>query len=182
MVKRLVILLCCLVLLPGLGGCESAGIESAFLTEFSIGSIIKANEQYLIAPHTVSSGTVSEPPVPFFQKHEEAIVQIDASRIEAFMEAVRSDIEQALTSSGAEIRGRGGDHPELIQQALASQGLEGRRREGARQGQASEAAGIAGFSFRYSDGNAEGAINVWGVRGQGTTLFLIVLITESRGA
>jgi hypothetical protein len=178
-VKRWLIFSFVLIVVCGLSSCGDTGRESAFMAGFSIGSIIEANEQYLIAPHTVSGGAVSEPPVPFFQKHEEAIVQIDSSHFPTFMEAVRSDIESGLTSSGAKISGRGGDHPELIEQALTSQGLEIRGAESDRQGQEGGLADIAGFSFRYSDGKADGAINVWGVRGEGTRLVLIVLITES---
>jgi hypothetical protein len=178
-VKRWLIFSFVLAVVCGLGGCGDAGRESGFLTGFSIGSIIEANEQYLIAPHTVSGGVVSEPPVPFFQMHEEAIVQIDPSHVSAFMEVVRSSVERSLTSSGAKIVGRGGDHPEIIEQALASQGLAIREHTGDRQGQEGTLADIAGFSFRYSDGQADGAINVWGVRGEGTSLVLIVLITES---
>jgi hypothetical protein len=95
------------------------------------------------------------------------------------MEAVRSDIELSLTSSGAKICGRGGDHPEHTDQALTRQGLQIRGPESDRQGQEGGSTGITGFSFRYSDGKADGAISVWGVRGEGTSLVLIVLITES---
>jgi hypothetical protein len=181
-VKRLVIFLSFLIVLCGLGGCGSVGSESAFMAGFSIGSIIEANEQYLIAKHTVSGGTVSEPPVPFFQKHEEATVQIDSSHIPAFMEAVRSDVELGLTSTGAKICGRGGDHPELIEQVLASQGREIRERGSDRQGQEGVSTDLVGFSFRYSDGPVVGAVNVRGVRGEGTRFVLIVLITEGQGA
>ena len=105
--KRWLIYSFALIVVCGLAGCGDTGRESAFLTGFSIGSIIEANEQYLIAPHTVSGGVVSEPPVPFFQMHEEAIVQIDPSHIPAFMEVVRSSVERSLTGSGAQIVGRG---------------------------------------------------------------------------
>jgi hypothetical protein len=33
--------------------------------------------------------------------------------------------------------------------------------------------------LRYSDSQVDGIVNVWGVRGQGTGLILIALITES---
>jgi hypothetical protein len=181
-VKRWVFLFSLLVVSCGLSGCGSIGRESAFMAGFSLGSIIEANDQFLIAKGTVSSGTVSEPPVPFFQKHEEAIVQIDSSHIPTFMEAVRSDIEISLTSSGAKICGRGGDHPEHIEQALASQGLKIRGRTSDRQGQEGRPTDIAGFSLRYSDGKVDGVVNAWGVRGKGTSLILIVLITESQSA
>jgi hypothetical protein len=147
------------------------------MTEFSIGSIIEANSQYLIAPHTVSGSAVSEPPVPFFHRHEEAIVQIDPSQVPAFMEAVRSDVEIALTGSGARIRGSGGDQPELIEQALASHGIEARGRNVDRR-QEDTPADVSGFSYRYSDGEADGVIYVRGVRGQGARLVLIAILVE----
>lgn len=180
--KRLVVLISLFVMLCSLSSCASASKESAFLAEFSVAPIIEANEQYLIAKHTVSSGLVSEPPVPFFQMHEEAIVRIDASHIPAFMEGVRSGIEHSLTSSGAQIVGRGGDHPELIEQVLASQGLETRKPDSDRQGQEGGSTDLTGFSFRYRDGQVEGAVNVWAVPGKGTDLVLILLITESQTA
>jgi len=160
--KRLTFFFTLLIMICGLDGCGNAGREipvpqSAFIAGFSLESIIEANEQYLIARHTVSSGTESVPPASFFQKHEESIVQVDSTNISAFMEAIRSDIEQALTSSGAKIRGSGIDH----------QGPEG------------GPADIEYFSFRYSEDEADGVINVWGVRGEGTSFSLIVLITES---
>jgi hypothetical protein len=146
---------------------------------FSIGPIVEANEQYLIARHTLSGGTVSEPPVPFFQMHEQAIVEIDPDQIPEFVEAVRSDVERSLAGSGAKIRGSGGDQPELIERARASQQAEISGRTSDRQGQEGGRTDIAGFSFRYSDGQVDGAINVWGVRGEGRRLVLIVLVTES---
>jgi hypothetical protein len=178
-VKRWLVFSFVLAVVCSLSGCGDIGSESAFMTGFSIGSIIEANEQYLIAPHTVSSGVVSEPPVPFFQMHEEAIVQIDPSHIPAFMEAVQSSVERSLTSSGAQIVGRGGDHPELIEQVRASQGTEVRERTNDRQGRDGTPVDVAGFSSRYSDGKVDGVIYVRGVRGKGARLVLIVLIVES---
>ena len=160
--KRLTFFFTLLIMICGLNGCvtivrEIPVPQSAFIASFSIGSIIEANEQHLIARHTVSSGMVSTSPESFFQKHEVAIVQVGSTNVSAFMEAVRSDIEQALTSNGAKIHGRGGGH----------QGPEG------------GPADIKYFSFRYSEGEADGVTNVWGVRGEGTSFSLIVLITES---
>jgi hypothetical protein len=148
---------------------------------FCLASLIGANEQYLIAPHTVSSGTVSEPPVPFFQKHEAAVVQVDSSQAPAFMEAVRSDIASDLARSGAQITGSGGDQPELVEQALATAGevAEIRSRQSDHQGRDGSPTGITGFSFRYTDGEIDGAVDVWGVPSQGTSFVLIALITES---
>ncbi len=134
--KRRMILFSVLIVACTLSGCGSVARESAFMVDLSLASLIEANEQYLIVPHTVSGGTVSEPRVPFFQKHEEAIVQIDLSQVPAFMGAVRSDIESALTDSGAQITGSGGDQPEFIEQALAiaGEGAEIRSRQSDYQG------------------------------------------------
>jgi hypothetical protein len=38
---------------------------------------------------------------------------------------------------------------------------------------------IVEFDLRYSDDEREGVVNVWGVRGQGTSLILLVVIAES---
>ncbi len=99
----------------------------------------------------------SSPPDSFFQKHENATIQVESTNVSEFMEAVRSDIEQALTSSGAKIGGGGTD----------------------RTGPEGGLADLEHFMFRYSEDEADGVINVWGVRGEGTSFNLIVLITES---
>jgi hypothetical protein len=165
--KRFVLLITLFIVVWNLGGCGSPdrgtrASESAFLANFSLAPILEANEQYLIARHTISGSAVSEPPVAFFQKHEEGVVQVDATNIPALMAAVTSDIAQLLVSSGAQIHGhgRGGNDGE---------GPEGRL------------SNIDYFSFRYSQDNAEGAVNVWGVSGKETSFTLIVLITEGRG-
>ena len=72
---------------------------SAFSTSFSLGSVIEANGRYLIAGPRVSSGTESGSPAPFFQRHEEAIVQVGSTDVSTFMEAVRFDIEQKVQDS-----------------------------------------------------------------------------------
>jgi hypothetical protein len=154
--KRLPFFLTLLITICSLIGCGNAGraipaSPSAFAASFSLESIIEANERYLIAKHTLSSGTVSEPPTPFFQKHEEAIVQIDPTNVSAFIEAIRFDILETLTKSGTKIDGLGTGG-----QAEAEY-----------------------FSYRYSEGEIDGVINVWGVRGEGTSFTLIVLIIES---
>jgi hypothetical protein len=155
--KRLAFFFTLLIVICGLDGCGNASREqrSAFFSSFSIGSIVEENEQYLVAGSRISSGAEAGPAAPPFQKHEEMIVQVDTTNVFAFMEAVRSDIEQALTSSGATIHGRGNG------------------------GQEGGLADIEYFSFRYSEDEADGVINVWGVRGEGTSFNLIVLITES---
>ncbi len=165
--KQSIFLLTLFIALWTLGGCgnadgEKRASESTFLANFSLGPILEANEQYLIARHTISGGAVSEPPVAFFQKHEEAIVKVDENNVSAFMQAVRIDIEQSLISSGGEIQGRGRG------------GNDGQEPEG-------ELPNTDYYSFRYSQDKTQGAVNIWGVRGAGTNFVLIVLITESKG-
>lgn len=70
------------------------------LGRFNDRSFLVSDLPYLITPHTVSGGTVSEPRVPFFQKREEAIVQTDLSQVLAFMEAGRSDSDACRTGEG----------------------------------------------------------------------------------
>jgi hypothetical protein len=166
--KRSTVLFTLLIVIWTLGGCGDAdggkgAAESTFLADFSLGPVLEANEQYLIAMHTISGGAVSEPPESFFQKHEEASIQVDETNVSALMEAVRSDIEQLLASSGAQIagRGRGGNDGKTPAGALPN---------------------VDYFSIRYSVDETEGVINVWGVHDNGTHFVFLVLITESVGA
>ena len=166
--RRFILLVAVLVVLASLGGCRNAAgrerpSESAFLASFSLAPILEANEQYLIAKHISSGDSVSEPPLGFFQKHEVATVKVDDTNASAFMEAVRSDIEQDLVSSGATIhgRGRGGNDGQVPEGDLPDTDY---------------------YSLRYRQDRTEGAVNIWGVRGAGTNFVLIVLITESQGA
>ncbi len=163
---RLVFSIVVLIVVGGLVGCGNPdqgtrASESAFLANFSLAPILEANEQHLGARHTISGSAVSEPPTSFFQKHEEAVVEVDAANVSAFMVAIVSDIEQLLTDSGAQIvgRGRGGND---------AQGPEGTQSD------------MDYYSLRYSQDRAEGAVNVWGVSGEKNNFTLIVLITESR--
>jgi hypothetical protein len=156
--RRLPIFFTILFILSSLYGCinisrEKPTSESTFFVNFSLGSIIEANEENLILKGTVDSHTILEPPTSFFQKEEVATIQIDPADIPGFMNSVRSDIDEALTNSGVNILGRGG----VV-------GLP---------------ADLQGFSVRYSEDGSEGVINLWGVRGEGTTFYLIALITES---
>jgi hypothetical protein len=156
---RSAIFLLILILIAGLTACVNADDEfeqNAFSQSFSIGEHIEANEAFLIAKHTVSSGSESVPPESFFQLYEVATVEIDPEDVPDFMGAVRSSIEMELYDSGAEIVGRGGD-------------VEGR---------GGNPDDLTYFSFRYSDEGAGGVINVWGVRGEGTNYTLLVLVTE----
>lgn len=155
-------LIAVLMMLGSLGGCGTVERESpsTFKTEFSLGAIVEANKEYLIAGPRLSSGTEVGPQEPFAQKHEELIVQVDPAQSSAFMEGIRSGVEAALVSSKAEILGRSG---------------------GAFQEQGSEADGPMHFSLSY-DGEARyGVIQVWGIQGKETDFTLIALVTESRG-
>lgn len=156
--RRLAIFFTLLLVSSTLYGCgitsgNDPASESAFFANFSLGSIIEANEAQLVSKGTLSSGAVSEPPTSFFRKEEVATIQIDPADIPGFMNSVRSDIDGALTNSGAIILGRGG----VV-------GLP---------------VDLQGFSVRYREDRSEGVINLWGVRGEGTTFYLIALIIKS---
>jgi hypothetical protein len=73
------------------------------------------------------------------------------------MEVLQAGIERSLTDSGAKIVERGSG----------------------RQGPGVSPTDIIEFNLRYSDGQVDGIVNVWGVRGQGTSLILIAILTES---
>jgi len=155
--KRLAIALIVLASVCGLIGCRSQAGESGFMVGFSLGSIIEANKQFLSSQEVASGGTVSGPAQPFFQRREEAIVQIAPSEIPVFVEAVQGEIEQSLTDLGLKIVGR----------------------SSGQQGPGVSPTDIVEFDLRYSGTQVEGIVNVWGVRGQETSLILIVVITES---
>ena len=155
--RRWMIVLAILIAVCGLGGCGSAARESDFMVGFSLGAIIEANQQLLLTQESESGGIVSGPALPFFQRREEAVVQIKPSDIPTFMAAIQSDIENALNNSGFKIVGR----------------------DGGRQGPGVIPGEIVDFGLSYSDGSVDGMVNVWGVRGQETRLILIVLLTES---
>jgi hypothetical protein len=161
--KRLAFFFTLLIVICGLGGCGDAGgkEQSAFKASFSLGSIVEANAQVLADGPRVSSGTEVGPSEPFMQKHEEMIVHVDSTNGSSFMEAIRSSVEEALTSSGAKILGRSGD---------------------VNQGPGDDPADSTGFSLSYREDTIYGVVNVWGVRGEDTKFILIVLITESQDA
>ena len=77
--KRWVIALTVLTAVFVLAGCRSEANESDFMVGFSLGSILEANKQFLSTQEIASGGTVSGPTRPFFQRREEAIVQIEPS-------------------------------------------------------------------------------------------------------
>ena len=163
--RRAVLSVVVLLAIGALGSCGdpargTRASESEFFTDFSLSPILETNEQYLITRHTISGSAVAEPPTAFFQKHEEAFVQVDPTNASAFMAAVVSDIEKILTSSGAQIlgHGRGGND---------GQGPEG------------TLANVDYYSFRYRQDSVEGVVNAWGVSGTDTSFTLMVLLTES---
>jgi hypothetical protein len=96
---------------------------------------------------------VFKPGTDFFQKEEGARFQLDPADITTFMDGVRSEIELSIASSKAEIIGRGGG------------GLD----DG------------SSFSIRYREDGVDGVINVWGVRGEGNSFTIVLLITERFG-
>jgi hypothetical protein len=122
-----------------------------FKDNFTIGTIVEDNEQYLIpGSRELFSNEYGTSGKPFTQKQEEIALQIDPSDLSAFIAAIQSGIDEAITTNGASIIGRG------------SAGLTG-----------------TSFSVQYRENEVYGIINVWGVRGEGTNFFLIVSITES---
>jgi hypothetical protein len=158
--KQVALLFAVLIVIGSLAGCGNVdgGTESAFKASFSLGAIVEANKGSLMAGSRISSGTEAGPPEPFVQKHEEMIVQVDPAHGSAFLEGVRSSVEEALIRSGAKILGRGED---------------------ARQVSDGEPVDPTYFWFGYSEDAVYGVMHVWGVPGEGTSLTLIALITES---
>lgn len=141
-----------LILSISLFGCRSETTpQSTFKETFSIGTIVEDNAQYLIPESRELFGSeYGAVDEPFTQKQEEITLQIDPDNLSAFVAAIQSGIEKSIVDSGANIVGRG------------SGGVTG-----------------TSFSIQYREDQTYGVINVWGVRGEGTNFFLIVLITES---
>ena len=146
----------------GLGSCGFIGTDinsgeispdqSKFKQDFSIGPIIEAHQELLIGGPRALSGMEAGPREPFIQSQEYITVGVDRNNASVLMQAIQSDIQDALITSGATILGGGGDfQPESI----------------------------AYFSHSYREGKFYGVINIWGIRGEGTTLIIIVEITES---
>ena len=148
------VILCMLAV--GLTGCGTpvnnvSASQSAFWENFSIGTIVDKNTQYLASEYRQLFGSVSGPPEPFEQKHEEMTIQIEAADLPAFLTALQSGIDEAIADSGAEIVGRG-------------------------------TGGVTGtsFSISYRVNDIYGVVNVWGAHGEGTTYYLLAIITEER--
>ena len=155
--KRTGLSIILLFFIASLSGCGIAvstiASPSNVMKSVSLEALISANQGDLISQADLSSTTVFEPGTDFFQKGEGARLQLDPADITTFMDGVRSEIEQSIASSEAEIIGSGGG------------GLD----DG------------SSFSIRYREDGVDGVINVWGVRGEGNSFTLILLITERFG-
>lgn len=125
---------------------------STFASNFSAAEIVSANESHLIGIQSISTSEEADTATAFYQKNEEVVLQLSIENEAAFLEAVWFDIQDAILQSGAEIvgTGRGGEEE------------------------------AKNFSFRYSDGEINGVVNMWGAQGQEIRYVLIVLIVESR--
>ena len=150
--KHLTMVILIFIIAIILAGCESEDPEPSreFFSNFTIGEIIAENEAYLLESSRVLSGGSVGPPEPFVQRNEEISVQIEAANIPSFMQAVKSDIEKAVTDSGAQLQGYGTGSIESLEY----------------------------FSLAYSQDESYGTIHVWGVPGEGTEFKIIVLLTE----
>ena len=157
--KRLVFVFVLVSMLCGISSCESADRDqrSTFYSDFSLVTFVAENEEYLIPTSRPLSGTEAGPAAPPYQKHEETILQIDTADVPKFMEAIKTDIAQAIIDSGARIDGQGGS----FQDPVVGQ------------------ADIDYISYRYNQDEVNGIINLYGVRGEGTNYILIAVLTES---
>jgi hypothetical protein len=71
------------------------------------------------------------------------------------MEAIKTDIQQAVLDNGARIEGQGGSFQDPTGNPIDY------------------------ISFRYRQDEASGIINLYGVDGEGTNYVIIVVITEN---
>jgi len=149
--KRFFMLCFVILILTGCGSSakDNPGSQSVLWENFSIGTIVEDNAQYLIPSSRQLVGSESGPPEPFTQKREEMIVQIEPADLPEFVSAIRSDIDEAIVNSGAQIVGRG------------SGGVTG-----------------TSFSTSYRENDIYGVINIWGAPGEGTDYYLFMMITE----
>lgn len=159
--KRLSFILIFLLILTG---CWSAASESnrEFYTSFTIGEIVEKNESYLLESSQALSGGLipgsrvltgmeAGPVEPFIQKYEEINFQISDANLDPFLDAVRADIQTAISDSGAAVQGYGqGGGPDSTY-----------------------------FSYDYTYDQVYGTIHVWAVRGPDANLTIIVLLTEN---
>ncbi len=158
--KRFVLVLSLFCLVCGISGCASPAEKqgrSTFYTTFSLGEIVARHDQFLLPESRDLSSTEAGPDAPPYQKHEEMTVQIDRADVPKFMEVIKRDINQAILDSDAKITGQGGN----FQDPTGGQAI------------------MDYISFRYSQDQTKGIINLYGVRGEGTTYTIIVIITEN---
>ena len=127
--------------------------QSKFKENFSIGEIVENHHELLIDGPRTLSGTEAGPREPFVQRKEIMTIQIDRDNITTLLNSILADVEESLSNSGTTIVGIGGTD--------------------------ATADPIAYFSFGYRDEPFYGVIDVWGGRGEGNDLVIIVQITES---
>jgi hypothetical protein len=124
--KKSAFALSLLILSMTLFGCGNAPhSQSTFKANFSLDSIIEANQQYLLEESRISSGAETGSGDQFTQSHEELTLRIDPANAPAFMEAVRSGIEQALLTSDARILGNESNGSEHFSFSYNENGLHG---------------------------------------------------------
>jgi len=133
---------------------ETSRQQSNFKENYSIGSIVEAHQELLLEGSRGLSGSEAGPPEPFVQSQEVMILQVDSANATPLLEAIRSDIVEAIGNSGATI--------------LGSSGSDVR------------AEPIAHFSYSYGEEPFYGVLNIWGLQGEGNTLIIISEITESK--
>jgi len=144
------------LLAVSLAGCgipakNASASQSVFWKTFSIGTIVEENTQYLVSDSRQLFGSESGPPEPFEQRQEEMTIQIEAIDLPAFLAALQSGIDEAIINSGATIVGRG------------TGGVTG-----------------SSFSISYRENDIYGVVNVWGAHGEGSTYYLLAIVTEER--
>ena len=132
---------------------ETSPEQSTFKQSYSIGSIIKANQELLLEGPLAVSGSEAGPREPFIQSQEEMVVQVDSVNTSPLLAAIQSETEEAIRNSGATIVGSSGRDIKTDP--------------------------IAHFSYSYSEGPFYGVINIWGLQGEGNTLIILSEITES---
>jgi hypothetical protein len=161
--KKIVFIVLVSITIFGLVGCgmvsreisreETSPEQSTFKQNYSIGPIIKANQELLLEGPLALSGSEAGPREPFIQSQEEMVVQEDSANTSPLLVAIQSETEEAIRSSGATIVGSSGRDIEPDP--------------------------IAHFSYSYSEGPFYGVINIWGLQGEGNTLIILSEITES---
>jgi hypothetical protein len=95
-----------LILSAGLFSCANAApVQSTFKANFSLEALVEANRQHLLEHARVSRGAEDGSQNQFTQRHENMTVRVQPDNIPAFIEAIRSGIEQALLENNARIVG-----------------------------------------------------------------------------